>query len=45
MPNTLPEAEKLYFYGAGVFDTGFIFDFDTFADEHHYRSLICNYNT
>jgi len=23
MPNTLPEVEKLYFYGTGVFDTGF----------------------
>lgn len=43
MSNTLPEAEKLYFYGTGVFDTGSIFDFDTFADEQHYRSLIVDY--
>jgi hypothetical protein len=36
MPPTLPQPARLYFQGNAVFDTGFIFDFETQRREAHH---------
>jgi ubiquinone/menaquinone biosynthesis C-methylase UbiE len=39
----LPKADKLYYYGTGVFSPNFILDFDTVAEEKKYLKLILEY--